>query len=461
MQTRIDLNVDLGELDDASLDAAVMPFISSCNIACGAHAGNPDTIRRTVHLAKQHGVAIGAHPGYPDRNNFGRVSMEFHIADLCGLIRDQILLLKQIAEREGAGVYHVKLHGALYNDLAFDYERSRAVAETVFGIDPELRFIVFSNSETARAAEDAGLVVVHEVFADRAYTADGRLKPRSEPGAVLHDEQDCLAQVFRFVSGHAGIPADSICVHGDNPSAVQFVSRLREFFGSKKITVESAGKLEFKFCSLGERSLLAMLPPVIAKSTHRRIRALQSALKGCEGITELVPCYAELKVDFDPAVIPFDELCGVIAALKLDCITLPEPRLVEVPVYYDGEDLDRVARHNGLSEDEVIRRHSETTYLVYMLGFSPGFAYMGGLDKQLVTPRHESPRVSVPAGSVGVAGNQTGIYPVESPGGWNIIGRTPLKLFDPSAEKPFLFEPGDEVRFVNGAPTERRPPAYL
>lgn len=444
----IDLNADLGELENGSLDDAVMPFLSSCNIACGAHAGNPVRMRETVRLAKKHNVAIGAHPGYPDNENFGRISMAFQTPELCALVREQILLLKQIAEEEGATVYHVKLHGALYNDLAFDYARSLAVAKTVFEIDPELRFIVFSNSETARAAEDAGLVVIHEVFADRAYTENGRLKPRSEPGAVIHDEAECRKQAERFVSGDAGVPADSICVHGDNPSAVEFVSNLRTFFEERKISVQPAGKLDFNFHSLGERTILAKLPPRISKSTHRKIRALQLALEKRSGIRELVPCYAELKIDFDPEKISGRELQAEIESLALCASELPAPRQVEVPVIYDGADLKRVAEHAGISEDDVIRLHAEPSYLIYMLGFSPGFAYMGGLNSKIATPRLKTPRLSVPAGSVGIAGEQTGIYPVASPGGWNIIGRTSLNLFDPSAEIPFLFEAGDEVRFV-------------
>jgi len=444
----IDLNADLGELEDGSFDAAVMPHLSSCNIACGAHAGNPDSMRRTIRLAKQHGVAIGAHPGYPDPENFGRLSMKFQTLELCDLIRDQILLLKRIAAEEGAEVEHVKLHGALYNDLAFDYDRSLAVSKTIVEIDPELRFIVFSNAETARAAEDAGLVAIHEVFADRAYTDDGRLKPRSEPGAVIYDESECLNQAVRLVRGEAGLPVDSICVHGDNPSAIQFVSKLRNFFEQQKMLVQPAGKLEFSFWPLGERALLAKLPPRISTSTHRKIRALQLVLDEFEGIQELVPCYAELKVDFDPAVVSFDQLKGHIQSLELSLADLPEPRYIEVPVVYDGEDLGRVAELSGCSKEDVIRLHSDPTYRVYMLGFSPGFAYLGGLKPTLATPRLETPRVRVPAGSIGIAGNQTGIYPIASPGGWNIIGRTDLKLFDPDAEKPFLFEAGDEVRFV-------------
>jgi KipI family sensor histidine kinase inhibitor len=445
---QVDLNADLGELEGGSLDAAVMPYISSANIACGSHAGNPDRMRETVRLAKMNNVAIGAHPGYPDPENFGRVSIEFRMPELCRLIHNQIMLLRQIADEEGASVYHVKLHGALYNDLAFDYDRSRAAAETIADIDPELRFLVFSNSETARAAEDAGLVAIHEVFADRAYTESGRLVPRSRPGAVLYKESDCLAQAEWLLRGQQQLTTDSICVHGDNPSALRFVSNLRNFLEKKGICVEPSGKLEFSFSPLGERSLLAQLPSRIAQSTHRKIRALQLALEGEQGIIELVPCYSELKIDFNPVDISCEELQKRVESIKLSSVKVPDPRLVDVPVCYNGKDLKRVAEHNGISEEEVIRCHAESTCLVYMLGFSPGFAYLGGLDQKLATPRLETPRVSVPAGSVGIAGSQTGIYPVESPGGWNIIGQTPLNLFNPTEENPFLFEPGDYVRFI-------------
>ncbi len=414
----IDLNADLGELADGSLDAAVMPFISSANIACGAHAGSAESIRRTLRLALRHGVAIGAHPGYPDPANFGRVSMPFSTEALCALVLEQLRLLRRIAAEEGAAVRHVKLHGALYNDLADDYGRSLSLCRAIHGVDPKLRLIGRSGSACLRAAEDAGLVAVHETFADRAYTQEGRLVPRSQPGAVIHDEAESLAQVEMMVLRNQvptlggkrfPIQADSVCVHGDNPSAIQFVSNLRAYFARHRIEVCPAGRLRFSYAALDETSLLARLPPRIAKSTHRRIRALQWALDGSAGIRELVPCYAELKIDFDPALVSLDELIARIDRIELEEIDLPQPRCVEVPVHYNGPDLSLVARHNGLSETEVVARHAAPTYLVYMLGFSPGFAYLGGLDDALATPRLATPRVAVPAGAVGIAGNQTGV----------------------------------------------------
>lgn len=461
---RVDLNADLGELEDVSLDAAVMPLISSANVACGGHAGDTESIRRTIRLAKQHGVAVGAHPGYPDRKNFGRSSMDMPPEDLRAAIREQVALFNRIADEEGVAMHHVKLHGALYNDLIDNYEDSYAICRMLEELYPGVRIIGFSNSTFLRAAEDAGLVAIHEVFADRAYDADGKLLPRALPGAVIHDEARCLAQVEMMVmQGRVPtaddrlfpVQADSVCVHGDNPSAVAFVDALGNFFKRQSIALHPAGDLTFTFAPLGENALLAKLPSRIARSTHRRIRALQHRVSSGlhPAIREFVPCYSELKIDFDPKLIRYDELRDHVEKLsvQLDPSDLPPARMIEIPVCYEGEhapDLEQVARHTGLTADEVVRRHAGPTYLVYMLGFSPGFGYFGGLDPRIATPRKSTPRLTVPAGSVGIAGQQTGIYPVASPGGWQIIGRTPSRLFDPAADSPFMLEPGDEVRFV-------------
>lgn len=172
-----------------------------------------------------------------------------------------------------------------------------------------------------------------------------------------------------------------------------------------------------------------------------------------EGIIEVVPTYRTVCVYYDPTVIKYRELVGaikkIISETRLE--ESKEHRIVKVPVAYGGEfgpDLGFVAEYNGLTEDDVIEIHSKPTYRVYMLGFTPGFAYMGGLDERIATPRLENPRKKVPAGSVGIAGKQTGIYPIESPGGWRLIGRTPLKLFDPKKDPPTLLLPGDHVKFI-------------
>ncbi len=171
------------------------------------------------------------------------------------------------------------------------------------------------------------------------------------------------------------------------------------------------------------------------------------------GIEEIIPSYRSLLVAYDPQLISFEDLTDQLKDIEktLSGVKIPEHRRVEIPTLYGGEfgpDLDFVARHHGLTSEEVIRIHSSQDYLVYMLGFTPGFAYLGGNLEKIATPRLNTPRVEVPAGSVGIAENQTGIYPIESPGGWQIIGRTPLTLFNPFQPPHFLLMVGDMVRFI-------------
>lgn len=170
------------------------------------------------------------------------------------------------------------------------------------------------------------------------------------------------------------------------------------------------------------------------------------------GILETVPAYGTLLVHYNPLVISFMQVRAFLGEklTQAEAAVTRNPKRVEVPVRYGGEpglDLESVARHLYLRVEDVVRLHSEKTYTVYMMGFTPGFPYMGRLEDALVMPRLETPRTRVPAGTVAIAGSQTGIYPIASPGGWQLIGWTPLKLFDPHADAPFLFVPGDEVRF--------------
>lgn len=216
------------------------------------------------------------------------------------------------------------------------------------------------------------------------------------------------------------------------------------------------------FTPAGDSAVLVQFGDSIDPRINARVHRLAAgiALAGWAGFGEPVPAYTSLLVNYDPLALDYRE-----AAQKIESL-LPKiedgrvetgARLVEIPVVYGGEegpDLDDVADAHGLSAGEVIRLHGEAEYLVYMIGFTPGFPYLGGLDERIATPRRASPRTLVPAGSVGIAGQQTGIYPLASPGGWQIIGRTPLSLFDPGREPPSLLAPGDRVRFV---PVERAP----
>ena len=203
------------------------------------------------------------------------------------------------------------------------------------------------------------------------------------------------------------------------------------------------------------------LGDAIDERTHRLVRAAASRIRGDPppGFVDLVPAFVSIVVHYDPLVAaregigrPYERVASFLRErlTGLAVEALEPPRVVEIPVCYGGElgpDLDDVARMHGLSPDEVVRLHSEPEYLVYMIGFMPGFAYLGGLPERIATPRRKTPRTAVPAGTVGIGGRQTGVYPLVSPGGWNLIGRTPLKIFDIARAEPTLLGTGDRVRF--------------
>jgi KipI family sensor histidine kinase inhibitor len=205
---------------------------------------------------------------------------------------------------------------------------------------------------------------------------------------------------------------------------------------------------------MGDRSLLVEIGEKISTDVNRRVQELMLRLQQANlpGIRELAPSYRSLLVVFDPLAVAPAELKAAIAdiALRPGGFELPQAKLITVPVFYGGDygpDLQGVADRLGISSEEVIRLHTETIYRVFMIGFTPGYPYMGELPAELAVPRRSTPRTRVPKGSVGIAQRQTGIYPVESPGGWQIIGWTPIELFDPQRQMPSLLEMGDRVKF--------------
>jgi KipI family sensor histidine kinase inhibitor len=209
------------------------------------------------------------------------------------------------------------------------------------------------------------------------------------------------------------------------------------------------------FVPAGDAAVLVKFGEGIDPAINRLVHALARRLESVPltGMGEAVPAYASLLVHYDPAVLNEADLLGhlEVQAGGLEVEMMAPSRLVEIPTLYGGEygpDLDDLASLHGLATDEVVRIHSAADYLVYMMGFSPGFAYLGGLDPAIATPRLPTPRARVPGGSVGIAGSQTGVYPAASPGGWRLIGWTPLKLFNPDREPPALLAAGDRVRFV-------------
>lgn len=211
---------------------------------------------------------------------------------------------------------------------------------------------------------------------------------------------------------------------------------------------------EIRFLPAGDRALVMEFGQEIDPAINARIRASLRALDRAKPdyLLETIPTYRSLLIIYDPIKIGYQELTKDLRALISTGDEEEQTiKIVEIPVIYGGDygpDLDYVAQHNGLDKEEVIKIHSSQDYLVYMLGFTPGFSYLGGMDERIATPRLAEPRTKIPAGSTGIAGSQTGIYPIDSPGGWQLIGRTPVKLYDPLSDPPVLLSAGDFVRFI-------------
>jgi UPF0271 protein len=250
LPVRIDLNADVGESFGAYTlgdDAAVMRAISSANVAAGFHAGDPAVLRHTIRLAREHGVAVGAHPGLPDLNGFGRREMRLTPGEAEDLVLYQVAAVAGVAVAEGVQLRHVKPHGALFNMAATDPELAAAIARAVAAFDRRLILFGLAGSALIDEGRRAGLQVAAEVFADRAYQPDGTLVPRGRPGALIADEgqvvERALAMIVRrSVTAIDGSPiavtADTICVHGDTPGAAAMASRLRGALTAAGITVQ-------------------------------------------------------------------------------------------------------------------------------------------------------------------------------------------------------------------------------
>lgn len=247
----IDLNCDMGESFGAwtlGQDADILPLVTSANIACGFHAGDPGTMRTTVSAAIGHGVALGAHPGLPDLAGFGRRNMEITPQQAYDLVVVQVGALAATAASQGACLHHVKAHGALYNMSARDPALARALAQAVCDVDRSLVFYALASSVMANVAADVGLTVAHEVFADRSYQSDGSLTPRSRPGAMIEDPDIAIRQALRMVQegrvtavdgAEVEVRADTLCIHGDQPGALSFAKAIRAAFEEAGIQVKT------------------------------------------------------------------------------------------------------------------------------------------------------------------------------------------------------------------------------
>ena len=211
--------------------------------------------------------------------------------------------------------------------------------------------------------------------------------------------------------------------------------------------------VEYKLA--GDKGLVMEFENKISPEVNEKVRSVYLALmkKNIKAIEEVIPTYRSLLIMYNALEIKKDKLIAKLDNIKenLEKFDLEEPRTIEIPTIYGGNygpDLDYVAEYNDLSKKEVIKIHSSREYLVYMLGFTPGFVYVGGMSEKIATPRLDEPREKIKKGSVGIAGSQTGVYPIDSPGGWRLIGRTPLDLFDPYRQPPFLVKAGDYIKFT-------------
>ncbi len=229
-------------------DASIMPFISSANIACGFHAGDETTIRNTIRLAVKNRLAIGAHPGFADKENFGRVEILLPTHDYYALVMEQLVLFKEIADEEGVAVHHVKPHGALYNLAVKNEMVATEIAKAVHDFDPSLVYYALSNSAMLRIAEEMGLKTASEVFADRTYQDDGTLTPRTQRNAMLTDSEMAAKQVLMMAKDNKvttsngkpiSVKADTICIHGDLPQAYSFAKAICKSLKENKIEVKA------------------------------------------------------------------------------------------------------------------------------------------------------------------------------------------------------------------------------
>ena len=243
---KINLNCDLGE--GAGADEIIIPHINSANIACGFHAGSAQMMAETLELCKTYGVGAGAHPGYPNRENFGRTKMDLSPQEVYNITLYQLGAIGSIANAKGVKLDHVKAHGALYNTAAKNRAVADAIVKAVYDYDKDLILLALSGSEMIKAAKTAGIRYASEVFADRAYEADGTLRQRGLNGAMIEDENEAVERVIRMakcdmVTAYTGedieIETHSVCVHGDGPKAIEFVKKLNEAFKRNNIETVS------------------------------------------------------------------------------------------------------------------------------------------------------------------------------------------------------------------------------
>jgi UPF0271 protein len=434
---RMVLNIDAGEHEGESEE--LWGLADVLNVACGGHAGDDASMRRLVAFCTSAAVhahdgrrpALGAHPAYPDRTGFGRASIAMSAVALEASVADQCDALESIARAANVPLRFVKPHGALYHDARERADVARAFLQGVIAsLGWEVTVIGPPTGALATAADELGLRYAREGFADRAARPDGTLVPRGEAGALVTDPTVAAARASALAH-----EVDTICVHGDTPGAVAIARAVRAAI--ERTVRGTQGSAAQPWVPLGDRAVR------LARPQGPSAAAIVRAVRAWPGVVDAVVTEAHVAAYFDAAP-------RVDATLVARLASAPEasrtPREITLASVYDGPDLDEVAHRAGVTPEDVARRHAAATYEVAMIGFLPGFAYLSGLDPSLEMPRRASPRPRVPAGSIGIGGRWTGVYPFVTPGGWSLIGRVVEgAMFGPEGARLAL---GDRVRFV-------------
>ncbi len=456
----IHINCDVGEGVDN--EEILMPYINACNIACGGHAGDAETMHAVVKLAKKYQVEIGAHPSYPDRENFGRISVDMAEAEFIKTIQTQILNLEKIVALHDAKITHIKPHGALYNDVAKNEEKAQIFLKAISQYKDKYKLYTPYNSIIEKLALQQNFEVYYEAFADRNYNDDLTLVSRKKSNAILTKIGKIIQHVSNLKnegkvqtisSKKIALKSNTFCVHSDTSNAMEIVQQLYTHFNSKNVSL----KTEFpQYKPYGDSGTLLtweaeMTPNVLNKVLEFRDKVVKFNIKV---IVELIQSNNSLLITYNKYKVNFvilQHLLERLISLEFDEILVETSYCWEVPVCYDpifGIDLEEIAQKNQLKIDEIIKLHTAPKYQVFSIGFLPGFLYLGGLDKRLHIDRKSTPRLEVKKGAVGIGGMQTGIYPKTSPGGWQILGNSPLNFFDVNNEKPCFAKAGDFIKFV-------------
>lgn len=466
--SKIDLNADLGE-HPGDTDGLVT-LITSANIAGGGHAGGGALLDGAVLACVEHGVRVGAHPSYPDRDNFGRVSLRDTInhSMLFGSLIDQILMVRRATEKHGTEISHVKAHGALYNDAMIHRDIADLFLAAVIRACPEGTPVLGQpDSVLETAARELGVPFLREGFMDRAYTAAGTLVPRSTPGAVLHDANEVTTHVLSLAVNHSvtaitgetvPVTVDSICVHADTAGAAEILAQVRSTLESSGLTIApmtgaTSQQVQFTVAPFGDMHAIItgvsassnVNPAVLANALNERLPEGTSARPGLDTVLVSVA---------DPTVNAVEVTQAALSSVKTSNEEA-SPKTVTFQVTYNGADLDDVATTLKVSRDDIIKAHTSVAYRVALIGFAPGFPYLIPVDGDSEAAvllsqagRLATPRTQVPAGSVAIASGMSAIYPNALPGGWNLIGHITEEIFNPhNAAQPSLLNAGDLVQF--------------